>query len=179
MNRYILKWEIWGIVFIVIIGSAFHFIFELAGGWRPLAIIVAVNESVWEHLKLGVWPALIYGLVEYRYINKLSSNFLFAKAIGILLIPVAIAVLFYGYTAFTHHILAVDIAIFVVAVVLGQMTSYKILTAGALPSWTKRLGILILILLVIACATLTYYPPELPIFQDSLTGGYGIPSNPS
>ncbi len=165
MNKYILKWEILGIVFIVITGSALHFVFELSGGWRPLAIIAAVNESVWEHLKLGFWPALIYGLVEYRFINRLSRNFIFAKAIGILLIPVAITVLFYGYTAFTEHILAV---------VLGQMTSYKILTAGALPAWTKRLGIVILILMVIAFATLTYYPPELPIFQDPLTGGYGI-----
>lgn len=174
MNRYILKWELWGIVFIVIIGSAFHFVFELAGGWRPLAIIAAVNESVWEHLKLGFWPALIYGLMEYRRINKLSSNFMFAKAIGILLIPVAITVLFYGYTAFTSHILAVDIAIFVVAVVLGQLTSYKILTAAPLPTWTKKLGIVVLLLLLIAFATLTYYPPRLPIFQNPLTGGYGI-----
>ena len=161
-------------MFIVIVGSAFHFVFELAGEWRPLAIIAAVNESVWEHLKLGFWPALIYGLMEYRHINRLSRNFMFAKAIGILLIPVAIAVLFYGYTAFTSHILAVDIAIFVVAVVLGQMTSYKILTAAPLPSWTRKLGMVILILLIIAFATLTYHPPQLPIFQDPLTGGYGI-----
>ena len=175
MNRYMLKWELLGIVFIVIVGSAFHFVFDLSGGWRPLAIIAAVNESVWEHLKLGVWPALIHALIEYRYIKKLSSNFLFAKAIGILIIPLAIAVLFYGYTAFTHHILAVDISIFVVAVVLGQMTSYKILTATALPSWTKKLGIVILLLLIIVFATLTYYPPQLPVFQDSLTSGYGIP----
>jgi hypothetical protein len=174
MNRYILKWELWGIVFIVIIGSAFHFVFELAGEWRPLAIIAAVNESVWEHLKLGFWPALIYALMEYRHINKLSSNFMFAKAIGILLIPVAITALFYGYTAFTSHILAVDIAIFVVAVVLGQITSYRMLTAAPLPAWTKKLGIVVLLLLLIAFATLTYYPPQLPIFQDPLTGGYGI-----
>ena len=174
MKEYIMKWELLGIVFIVITGSALHFVFDLFGGWRPLAIIAAVNESVWERLKLGFWPALIYGFVEYRYINKLSGNFLFAKAIGILLIPLAITVLFYGYTAFTGHILAVDIAIFVVAVVIGQMTSYKILTAAALPSWTKWLGIVLLIIMLIAFATFTYYPPQLPIFRDPLTDGYGI-----
>ncbi len=174
MNRYILKWELFGIVFIIIIGSAFHFIFDLSGGWRPLAIIAAVNESVWEHLKLGFWPALIYALIEYRYIKRLSSNLVFAKAIGILIIPVAIAILFYGYTAFTEHILAVDIAIFIIAVVIGQMTSYKILSDSALPFWTEKLGLLLLILLVIAFATFTCYPLRLPIFQDPLTGGYGI-----
>lgn len=174
MEKLILKWELWGIVFIVFVGSALHFVFEIFGGWPPLAIIAAVNESVWEHLKLGFWPAVIFALIESRFIKKVNNNFMFAKAIGILLIPVTIAVLFYGYTAFTDHILAVDITIFVVAAVLGQMTSYKILTAPALPSYTRTLGIVLMIIMLIAFATFTYYPPELPLFQDSLTGGYGI-----
>ena len=174
MKRQILTWELWGIVFIVFVGSALHFVFEIFRGWLPLAIIAAVNESVWEHLKLGFWPAVIFALIEYRFIKKTSNNFMFAKAIGIFLIPVTIAVLFYGYTAFTHHILAVDISIFVLAAVIGQMISYKILVARALPSWTGTLGIVLLVMMLIAFATLTYYPPELPIFEDSLTGGYGI-----
>jgi len=163
------------VVFIVFVGSALHFVFEIFGGWPPLAVIAAVNESVWEHLKLGFWPAVIFALIEYRFIQKVSNNFMFAKATGILLIPVTIAVLFYGYTAFTDHILAVDITIFVIAAVLGQLVSYKILSARTLPSWTRTLGIVLMIIMLIAFATFTYYPPELPIFQDPLTGGYGIP----
>ncbi len=174
MKKEILKWELYGIVFIVIVGSAFHFIFDFFGGWPPLAIIGAVNESVWEHLKLGFWPALIFALIQYRFIKRTSKNFILAKAIGILLIPVTIAVLFYGYTAFTDNIFALDITIFVLAAIIGQLTSYKILTTAALPSWTKNLGIVLMIIMIIAFATLTYYPPELPLFQDPLTGGYGI-----
>ena len=174
MKKYALKLELVGIVFIIILGGALHFVFDLSGEWPPLALIAAVNESVWEHLKLGFWPALIYFLIEYRYIRKSSSNFLFAKAIGILLIPVAITVLFYAYTAFLQDMLAADLTIFVVAVVVGQLTSYKVLTLSPLPSWVNRLGMVLLILLAIVFGTLTYYAPQLPIFRDPISGGYGI-----
>jgi hypothetical protein len=174
MKKSTLKWELLGIVFIVIIGGALHFVFDLSGGWPPLALIAAVNESVWEHLKLGFWPALVYFLIEYRYIKKSSSNFLFAKAIGILLIPVAITVLFYAYTAFIEDMLAADLTIFVAAVVIGQLTSYKVLTLSPFPSWVNNLGMVFLVLLAIAFGTLTYYAPQLPIFRDPISGGYGI-----
>jgi hypothetical protein len=174
MRKSALKWELVGIVFIVVLGGALHFAFDLSGGWRPLALIAAVNESVWEHLKLGFWPALIYFFIEYRYIKKSSSNFLFAKAVGISLIPVAITILFYAYTAFTEDMLAADLIIFVVAIVVGQLTSYKVLTLSPLPSWVNKLGIVLLILLTIAFGTLTYYAPQLPIFRDPISGGYGI-----
>jgi hypothetical protein len=174
MNRSILKWELIGIVFIVLAGGALHFVFDWSGGWRPLAIIAAVNESTWEHLKLAFWPALIYFLIEIYYIRKSGSNFFFAKAIGILLMPVSITILFYAYTAFIENMLAIDLTIFVIAVIIGQLSSYKILKAKTLPEWTNSLGIALLILMTIAFSTLTYYAPELAIFRDPVEGGYGI-----
>jgi hypothetical protein len=29
----------------------------------------AVNESVWEHLKLGSWPAIVLALIEFKYLD--------------------------------------------------------------------------------------------------------------
>jgi hypothetical protein len=175
MNRSgLLKWELAGILLIIVLGSALHFIFDLSNGWRPLAVIAAVNESVWEHLKLGFWPALLYSLIEYRYLKKFSSNFLFGKAIGIFLIPVTIAALFYAYTAFTEDMLAADLTIFVVAVVVGQVSSYRLLTLSPLPLWVNKVGLVLLILLTIAFGTLTYCVPHSPVFRDPVTGGYGI-----
>ena len=151
-----------------------HFVFGWSGEWRPLALIAAVNESVWEHLKLGFWPALFYFIVEYRYIRKSTNNFLIAKAIGIYLIPVTITALFYLYTAFVEDMLVADLITFALAVVIGQLVSYRILTARPLPAWTNRLGLLLLVLLTLAFGALTYYPPHLLIFRDPISGGYGI-----
>lgn len=175
MEKSILKWELIGIAFIVLAGGALHFVFELSGEWHPLAVIAAVNESTWEHLKLGFWPALIYFFVECFFIKKSSRNFFFAKAIGILLIPVSITILFYAYTAFMEDMLAIDLTIFVLAVVIGQLTSYRLLKLRPLPEWTNGVGIAVIVLMTAAFSTLTYHAPESPVFQDPEGGGYGIP----
>lgn len=174
MKKTALKWDMVGIAFIVITGSVLHFAFEWSGEWQPLAIIAAVNESVWEHLKLGFWPAFIYGAVEFRYLKRHFTSFPIAKAVGIALIPIAIIVLFYSYTAFVEDTLAADIGVFVAAVVIGQVTSYKMLGVQSLPKWTNKFGIALIIAMAIAFGTLSYYAPHLTIFQDPITGEYGV-----
>jgi hypothetical protein len=175
MKRSVLKWELVGIGVIFIVGALFHFLFEWSGGWEPVGVIAAVNESVWEHFKIAFWPALFYAIFEYPFLRRSTSNFMVAKAIGIYVMPVAIAVIFYSYTAIVgEEILIVDILIFFVAVALGQLASYKILTVRLWPRWTGRLGLVMVIALAVAFGVFTFYPPHLPIFRDVVTGGYGI-----
>jgi hypothetical protein len=59
MRKKILIYTILGTVFAVFTGSGLHFLFDALGQWRPVAIIAAVNESTWEHLKLAFWPMFI------------------------------------------------------------------------------------------------------------------------
>jgi hypothetical protein len=174
-KKRILRWELGGIAFIVILGSLLHFVFEWSGGALPVAWFAAVNESVWEHLKLGFWPALVYMALEYSRFGKSTNNFPFAKTLGIYLIPTTIVVLYYVYTAILGHgLLIVDIAIFVVAVIVGQLVSYKLLTASPLPEKLNRFAPVALVILGILFVLFTFYPPHSHLFWDSGTGGYGI-----
>ena len=52
----IVSWELASAAFMVLAGSGLHFAFDWSAGWPPLALIAAVNESIWEHLKLAFWP---------------------------------------------------------------------------------------------------------------------------
>jgi hypothetical protein len=175
MNIRVLRWELIGVAFITILGSVLHFVFAWSGQWEPIGVVAAVNESVWEHLKLGFWPALFYAGLEFGFWKRCPSNFIIAKTAGIYVIPAAIVVLFYAYTAIIgKEILAVDISIFVIAVWLGQLTSYRILNLKQLPRWLNYLGIFLILVLALAFGVFTFYPPQLPIFQDGLTGAYGI-----
>jgi hypothetical protein len=170
-----LLWELAGIIFIVVLGTVLHFAFEWSGRWIPIAPIAAVNESVWEHLKLGFWPALAYAVLEYSRFGKSANNFFFAKTLGIYLIPITIVVLYYSYTAILGHgLLIVDIAIFVVAVIVGQLVSYELLIASTLPERLNRFAPIALVVLGILFVLFTFYPPQLPLFRDSVTGVYGI-----
>jgi hypothetical protein len=175
MHRLILKWELIGIAVISVLGAMLHFVFDWSGQWEPLGVIAAVNESVWEHFKIGFWPALFYAIGEYPFLKSYTSNFLIAKAACVYAIPVTIAIIFYSYTAVIgQEILTADILIFVIAIALGQLTSYKILTSRQLQRWFNGLGVFLIIILAVAFGVFTFYPPHLPIFLDS-TGVYGIP----
>ncbi|MDH5695088.1 MAG: DUF6512 family protein [Dehalococcoidia bacterium] len=175
MKRSILKWELVGIVVISILGSVLHFAFEWSGNREPVGVIAAVNESVWEHFKIAFWPALFYAIFEYQFFRRFTNNFMIAKVTGIYVMPIAIAILFYSYTAaLGEEILVVDILIFVIAVALGQLTSYKMLTIRRLPQWSGKVGLVLVIVLAIAFGVFTFYPPHLPVFRDAATGAYGI-----
>jgi hypothetical protein len=174
-RKSVFSYELIGIIFITIFGSVLHFTFELAGHQPVVGVFSAVNESVWEHLKLGFWPALLYAVIEYRYLKKTTTNFLFAKTVGIYLIPIIIPILFYSYTAILgESVLVIDISTFVIAVIVGQLASYRLLTYRELSENLNKISAVALVLLGVAFVFFTFYPPQLPIFRDPVTGEYGI-----
>ena len=141
-----------------------------------VGIFASVNESVWEHFKLGFWPMCIFAAIEYRFLRAHISNFLTAKAVAVYMIPIITGLVFYGYTAITgEEFLIVDILIFLVAIIAGQLTSYKILTSTKLPTWVNFISLVFIIILALILILFTFYPPHLPIFLDGNTGTYGIP----
>jgi len=174
-NRSVLFWELIGTIFIILLGSVLHFTFEWSGNHPAVGVFSAVNESVWEHLKLAFWPALLFMLIEYAQLKKTANNFVLAKAIGVYLMVIIIPIVFYSYTAITgKSIFVIDISTFVVAVIIGQMSSYKLLTYKKLPEKCNRISLVALAILGLAFILFTFYPPQLPIFNDPNTGEYGL-----
>jgi hypothetical protein len=175
MNKKILIWEIIGIVFISLLGSFMHFLFEISGSWPPIGAIAAVNESVWEHLKLGYWPLIFFALIEYKFIKEEINNFALAKFVGSLLIIGVIIVFFYSYTAILgEDLLILDILSFILSIVIAQLVSYKILTIKQLRKSISIISLIGLVILGFLFILFTYFPPHIPLFQDAVSGGYGI-----
>ena len=176
MKKYVLKWELSGILFVFLLGALLHFLFEWSGESRIVGLFASVNESVWEHFKQGFWPMCLYSAIEYGFLRGRVNNFLTAKAAAVYIIPIITGLVFYGYTAIIgKEILIVDIIIFLVAIVIGQLTSYKIITSSKLPEYTDFISTLFIIVLAFILVLFTFYPPHLPIFLDGNTGTYGIP----
>jgi hypothetical protein len=174
-GKSVFVYELIGMVFIIILGSVLHFTFEWSGSYPVVGAFSAVNESVWEHLKLAFWPALLYLLIEYGLLRKLASNFFLAKTLGVCVMIIVIPVIFYSYTAVAgESILAIDISTFAIAVIIGQLSSYKLLTYRKLSENLNRVSLIVLLLLTLAFVLFTFYPPQLPIFKDPNTGKYGI-----
>jgi hypothetical protein len=174
INRKALIFEIFGTLFIIFLGTALHFTFALSGNNPVVGAFSAVNESVWEHLKLPFWPSILWLLITMYPQRKTVGNFFSAKAVGITLMLLMLPVVFYSYTAFTEEILAVDIATFMAAVILGQLVTYKLYKQTKGKKLLEIIAIVIIVSLAIILVTFTFYPPHLPIFMDSNTCQYGI-----
>lgn len=175
MNK-VQRWEIIGIFMIVGFGTTLHFWFEWAGFWRPIALIAAVNESIWEHFKMAFWPGLIYALIEYPFLKDESNNFFVAKFAGLSAMPLITVILFYGYTSLTGtHLLWADVIVFVLSVIGGQWVSLTILTkTKKLQTRIQNLAIVGLVIMVLAFSLLSYYPLKSFLFVHPETGEFGI-----
>ncbi len=179
MNNLFARWETAAAIFTILAGSALHFVFAWTGGWPPAAVLAAVNESVWEHLKIGFRPAFGFAAVELACLRPANPNFFVAKAAALLLIPAIITGGFYGYTALLGgHLLVLDIGLFILAVSLGHLASYRLLLQPPLARAATPLALALIATLGLAFASLTYYPLRLELFRDPVTQTFGIRNQP-
>ncbi|MFC1955828.1 DUF6512 family protein [Chloroflexota bacterium] len=166
--------NLWHLV-CLLTGCVAAFFFEWSGESRVVGLFASVNESVWEHFKQGFWPMCLFAVIEYRFLRGHINNFMVAKAVAVYIIPIITGLIFYGYTAIIgEEILIVDIFIFLVAIIVGQLISYRIMTSAKLPKYIKVISPVFIILLALILMLATFYPPHLPIFLGANTGTYGI-----
>lgn len=169
----VLKFTIFSGIFVMILGTLLHFTYEWSGDNTFVAAFSAVNESTWEHLKLLFYPMLLTTIIGYFHLGKTSPNFLCARLLGILTAILFTIVFFYTYTGVIGTNFAfIDISIFFVAVILGELVSYKRLTSNC--SCNNYFSIFLIIALFICFITFTYFTPEIGLFRDPVTGLFGI-----
>lgn len=174
--KKVLLWESVGAFVIIIAGTLLHSAYHNTNYWL-LALISPVNESVWEHLKIGIVPVLFFALIEYPFIKAITKNFLEAKVAQAYTTAIATLVIFYSYTfVLGHNLLPLDILTFILAVIIGQYVSYRLLTLKELDEFFAHLASSALYIMIGVIIYVTYFPPHYPIFVDSLTGKYGMPA---
>ena len=176
MEKTIRRGQLAAFLFTAAAGTLLHFLFDWSGQIPLVGAVSAVNESVWEHMKLLFFPMLIAALAQRPFLGVQRRDFWCVKFIGIILGLLLIPMLYYAYTgALGIHLTWVDISIFYVA----AAAAYALETRLLLPEHRRpcpfeipaALGIA---LLAFVFLFLTFFPPPLPIFQDPVTLGYGI-----
>ncbi|MBQ8689095.1 MAG: hypothetical protein IJ515_01880 [Clostridia bacterium] len=160
------------------LGVLLHYTFEWSGGNFFVGLFSAVNESVWEHLKLLFVPYAFLMIIEYAIYGKDRRNFFCAKFIGVILGMFSIAMNYYFYTGAlgmqnpTWNIIFYFIGVLTAYLFAWwRMVSRRRKGNGLLES----LAILGFGAVCTAFFVFTLYPPTLPIFMDPVTYTYGIP----
>lgn len=179
MKNKLLLWEIGSFFFIGLVGAALHFTYELSNfSSNVVAYFSAVNESTWEHLKMVFFPGLLFALIEYTYVRDQVNNYIVAKTASLFVMPLVIAIGWYIYAPIVgRSVFPVDLALFYLAVFIGQLISYKLLTRSPLDNKYNNYAIGVFLALFLAFSTLTFYAPQVFLFEHldlKNTGQYGI-----
>ena len=176
MGGRVARWQLGGFLFVCAAGTALHFLYQWSGESVAAAPFAAVNESVWEHMKLLFWPMLLWAGAERAVLGGYSRGFWPAKALGTLLGLALIPALYYTYTgALDVSVMWVDIAIFFVAAAAAFLAETRMLARDWRCRGGTRASALDLLLLLSAAFVLcTFVPPRFPLFRDPVTGFYGL-----
>ena len=175
MKKQISYWQTAGFLFVAVMGTFLHFFFDLTGGSLGGALVSAVNESIWEHTKLLFYPMFLFAIAEYRSWGRELKIFWCVKLIGVLTGLLLIPALFYTYTG-TLGMWAdwFNVAIFFLVAGVVYWMETKLLQNDLPCKLPAYLAFGLLCLLVGLYTLFTFAPPQIPLFQDPLTGSYGF-----
>lgn len=175
MKRTISYWQLASFLFTSILGTFLHFLFDLSSQSVIVAIFSAVNESIWEHMKLIYYPMLLFALIEFQFWGKDHKEFWCIKLVGILLGLVLIPVLYYTYTGISG--VSVDwlnITIFFLSAGVTFWAENKLLQKENGCFLSSRISFILICIIGVVFTLLTFFTPEIPFFKDPVTGRYGF-----
>lgn len=174
MKKSVWLWEFFGFALVSLLGTVLHFLYEWTGESVWVAAFSGVNESTWEHMKLLFWPMLLYAVLQSFFFRE-RGDFWCIKLRSTLLGLVLIPVLFYTYNGVIGTSPAwINIAIFFVSAAIAFIYEAVELYKEAKSCTLQTLSFVLLIAIALLFVLFTFKTPELGIFRDPLTGGYGI-----
>ena len=159
-------------IIISVLGTLLHFTYNLSNKNIAFAIFSAVNESVWEHIKLLLTPIFLVSTI--KYILKNQNNY-FIRLFLMLITSILLIIIFeYLITKYikkyksVFYILSFYVTTLVVTLIEHIFINIKPLY------FLNKISIFLCLIMFIMYLTFTIFPPKCRIFKDPLTGKYGI-----
>ena len=173
MKQQSILWQWAGFALATLGGTILHFLYDWTGESSLISPFSGVNESTWEHMKLLFWPLFLFALVQRLFFED-QENYWCVKLAEILLGLVLIPVLFYTYNGvFGKSPDWVNIAIFYITALLVFLFERWAFQKDRLHCKYPVLAFAAICLIGAAFVVFTFAPPQIPLFQDPITGTYG------
>ena len=174
MKNRIPYWQMVSFIFTAAAGTLLHFLFDWTGGNVVAAVFSAVNESIWEHLKLLFYPMIAAGVIEYFFWGREVRSFWPIKLMGTLLGLALIPAVYYTYTGiFGVNADWLNITIFFLAAGLAYWAETKLFQGEFAYPLSPKLAVAAICLIAVIFTVFTFRPPHIPLFRDPVTGTYG------
>ena len=174
MKKSIGLWQLMGFAVTSLVGTILHFLYELLGESVWIAPFSGVNESTWEHMKLLFFPMLLFAVLQsffFRDVPQFWCVKLRGTIVGLFLIPV----LFYTYNgAIGPSPDFLNISFFFISAAVAYVYEARLLRKEETACPFPRLAFTALCLLGLLFVWFTFSPPEIPLFEDPISGSFGI-----
>ena len=151
-------------VLLIIFGTSMHFVHHVPFFNHFLGYIFPVVESVMAHMKMVFYPMLLLGI--YLAVSRRDIREIGAPVLASLAVMPLIILVFFAYWIFVRHeLMALDIVIYISAMVLAiQLEKRWRVKPFVRNNW--GLWIVVAILTILATGFLTYNAPDWIIFED-------------
>ena len=161
--------------FLFVVGSVFHFVYELSGKKKIAGLFSPVNESIFEHSKLLLIPLIMFWGIGYYFLkDKVNiDNYFLAMLVSIVVSITTMICFYYTYKEFIgNSYLWVDIFDLLLSFFIGQVVANHFYVYGE--GMPFLISILIIIIIFISYVYLTFNPIKTPFFYDKKNEIYGI-----
>ena len=173
-QRSIGLWQLMGFAVTSLGGTILHFLYEWLGDSLLVAPFSGVNESTWEHMKLLFWPMFLFAILQSFFFVE-EKDYWCVKLKGILFGIILIPILFYTYNGVIGKSPDwINIAIFFISAAAAYVYETKLFKAEKANCKFPKLAFGALCAIALLFVIFTFITPEIGIFKDPLTGGYGI-----
>ena len=174
MQTNISRWQLRGFIFVSAFGTLLHFLFELSGGSPLVGIFSAVNESIWEHMKLIFYPMLIFAVLEYKAWGRGAVGFWSIKLTGALLALALIPTVYYLYSGVLgKNVDIINVLIFYVSAAAAFILETKLFKKGIYLPIPPAMAVIVFCVIAALFTLFTFHPPQMALFRDPVSGGYG------
>uniref|UniRef100_UPI004055A06F DUF6512 family protein n=1 Tax=Acetatifactor sp. TaxID=1872090 RepID=UPI004055A06F len=160
------RYTIIGIIFVLIVGTISHFVYDWSGQNIIIGFFFPINESTWEHMKLVFFPMLLYTFTISKNRNDsspcITSSFPLGTLVGTFMIPI----LFYTYSGILgYNLLVLDLLTFALSVLIAFTVAYNAAISCRFEPYEKILKFVVFTI-TICFFVFTYFPPDIALFEN-------------
>ena len=175
MKKTILKLEISGIFFILMLSIFMQNLYSLCNRQLIGILFGSVNDSIWETAKTLLLPFILWAMIELLSVRPPFKQFVVSKIISLYYLGIAYIALCLVFTLFgIENEFVINFIIAIFSICTSMFLSYKLLFSGYTLENLFLPSFFMLMLFFAFYFSLTPFPPKMYIFEDRATKLYGI-----
>lgn len=175
MKDRLKKFEIAGILFVIILSIFLQNLFNLTDRNLIGVMFGSVNNSIWEFTKTLLLPYFLWSMIELLSVRTPFRRFVVSKTVSLYFLGLS-----YILITLVTNLLGLctnalpELVAAAVCVAMAQFLSMRLIRSNFNTQNLYYPSIFLLLLFIALFLSFTVFPPEMYIFKDRDTGLYGI-----